>query len=125
MILSCQQPAVHLNSSVRSTAGMSQRRDCFTTMANAAALSFNIGEAGLANEADITTWKKIFEFKQDGNVSLSGVASGYGGGYGVIFIKNRTTVPTSNPSGGGFLYVDAGALKYRGSGGTVTTIANA
>ncbi len=93
--------------------------------ANAAALSFNIGEAGLANEADITTWKKIFEFKQDGNVSLSGVASSYGGGYGVIFVKNRTTVPTSNPSSGGFLYVDAGALKYRGSSGTVTTIANA
>jgi hypothetical protein len=28
-------------------------------------------------------------------------------------------------TGGGILYVDAGALKYRGSSGTVTTIAPA
>jgi hypothetical protein len=42
-----------------------------------------------------------------------------------IFIANAVTVPTGNPTGGGFLYVEAGALKYRGSSGTVTTIANA
>ena len=41
-----------------------------------------------------------------------------------IFIKNGTA-PSSDPSGGGFLYVEGGALKYRGSGSTVTTIANA
>ena len=34
------------------------------------------------------------------------------------------TAPTANVSGGQ-LYVEAGALKYRGSSGTVTTIANA
>jgi hypothetical protein len=37
----------------------------------------------------------------------------------------NATVPTANPTGGGVLYVEAGALKYRGSSGTVTTIANA
>ena len=49
----------------------------------------------------------------------------YGSGAGVVFIANRTTAPTTNPTGGGILYVEAGALKYRGSSGTVTTIANA
>jgi hypothetical protein len=44
---------------------------------------------------------------------------------GVIGIGNAVTVPTGNPTGGGVLYVEAGALKYRGSSGTVTTIANA
>ncbi len=39
-----------------------------------------------------------------------------------IFIGDATTVPTGNPSGGGFLYVESGALKYRGSGGTITTL---
>jgi hypothetical protein len=34
------------------------------------------------------------------------------------------TAPTANVSGGQ-LYVEAGALKYRGSSGTVTTLANA
>lgn len=50
---------------------------------------------------------------------------GYGGGQGVMFIKNAVTTPTTDPSAGGILYTEAGALKYRGSSGTVTTIANA
>lgn len=48
-----------------------------------------------------------------------------GGGYPVLGIKNATVVPNTNPSDGGVLYVEGGALKYRGSSGTVTTIANA
>lgn len=43
----------------------------------------------------------------------------------VAFIANTTTAPVATPSGGGYLYVEAGALKYKGSSGTVTTIANA
>jgi hypothetical protein len=48
-----------------------------------------------------------------------------GGGEGIFFIANRIVAPSTNPTGGGILYVEAGALKYRGSSGTVTTIANA
>lgn len=40
----------------------------------------------------------------------------------VVFLANAATVPSANPVGGGILYVEAGALKYRGSSGTVTTI---
>lgn len=58
---------------------------------------------------------------QNANLGLNGRS--FGGGAGVIFILNATTLPTSNPTGGGILYVDAGALKYRGSAGTITTIA--
>jgi hypothetical protein len=58
-----------------------------------------------------------------GNMGLSGES--YGGGNGVFYLKNATTIPSSNPSDGGILYTDGGALKYRGSSGTVTTIANA
>ena len=60
-----------------------------------------------------------------GNIGLTNVAMSVGSGAGVIFIGNATTAPTTNPSGGGILYVQSGALKYRGSSGTVTTIANA
>ena len=42
-----------------------------------------------------------------------------------IGIKNAGTVPTTNPSGGGVQYSEAGALKWRGSSGSVTVIANA
>lgn len=41
------------------------------------------------------------------------------------FYANSSSVPASNPSGGGYLYIESGALKYRGSSGTVTTVANA
>jgi hypothetical protein len=59
-----------------------------------------------------------------GNVFCNGqtVANGLGGGKGVIAIANATTAPTTNPTGGGILYVQGGALKYRGSSGTVTTL---
>ena len=59
------------------------------------------------------------------NLGLLTSSGSYGGGARVIFIGNRQTAPTSNPSGGGILYVESGALKYRGSSGTITTIANA
>lgn len=48
-----------------------------------------------------------------------------GSGLGVIGIANATTVPSINPTAGGVLYVEAGALKYRGSSGTITTLAPA
>lgn len=43
----------------------------------------------------------------------------------VIYIANAATNPSSDPVGGGVLYVTAGALRYRGSGGTDTPIAPA
>jgi hypothetical protein len=64
-----------------------------------------------------------FQITGAGNYSIGNAQ--FGGGVRVIGIINATTVPASNPTGGGILYVEAGALKYRGSSGTVTTIANA
>lgn len=40
----------------------------------------------------------------------------------VLIMLNATTVPSTNISGGGVIYVEAGALKYRGSSGTITTL---
>lgn len=57
-----------------------------------------------------------------GNVGL-GTTTEFGSGLGVLGIANATTAPTANPSGGHVLYAQAGALKGRGSSGTVTTIA--
>jgi hypothetical protein len=64
-------------------------------------------------------------FGSSRNVGLFAASGSFGGGGGVLSIANAGTVPTSNPSGGGILYVEAGALKFRGSSGTITTIANA
>jgi len=59
-----------------------------------------------------------------GNVGIR-TSSQFGSGQGVIAIANVSIAPTVNPAGGGILYVEDGALKYRGSSGTVTTIAPA
>ncbi len=58
-----------------------------------------------------------------GNLRVGGLA-GTGGGSGVIGILNGTA-PTSNPTGGGILFVESGALKYRGTSGSAATIVNA
>jgi hypothetical protein len=58
-----------------------------------------------------------------GNLGLGVTAFGTSAAK-VLGIANGTA-PTSSPAGMGQLYVEAGALKYRGSSGTVTTIANA
>jgi hypothetical protein len=44
---------------------------------------------------------------------------------GTICLQNTGSVPGSNPASGGYLYAEGGALKWRGSSGTVTTIAAA
>lgn len=59
--------------------------------------------------------------RDDGNVGLRTMDQ-FGGGTGVIGLANASVVPGANPSAGGVLYADAGALKYRGSSGTVTTL---
>jgi hypothetical protein len=56
------------------------------------------------------------------NVTLAAGSGSYGAGTAVVFIGNASSTPTSNPTGGGILYVEAGALKYRGSSGTITTL---
>jgi hypothetical protein len=73
-----------------------------------------IDSTGLAVTGALTT---------TGNVGIGGAS--FGSGAVVMFIAKATTAPTTNPSGGGVLYVENGSLKYRGSSGTVTTIANA
>jgi hypothetical protein len=54
-----------------------------------------------------------------------GTINQFGGGARVVGLANATTVPFANPTGGGVLYSEAGALKWRGSSGTITTIAAA
>jgi hypothetical protein len=49
----------------------------------------------------------------------------FGSGTGVLGITNAAVAPTTNPTGGGILYSEGGALKWRGSSGTTTTIAAA
>lgn len=72
---------------------------------------------------DGTTLTKSFVLHHDGNIGIGteDYASGSGGNIAIV----NSTAPSGTPSGGGVLYVESGALKFKGSSGTVTTIANA
>ena len=82
------------------------------------------GTARAMNLMTDATARAVFEATTF-NTTLLASAGSYGSGSGVLFLGNATTAPTTDPTGGGILYVEAGALKFRGSSGTVTTIANA
>lgn len=59
---------------------------------------------------------------------LNGAATGAiadNGLSGGMYLQNATQTPSGNPANGGYLYVSGGALVYRGSGGSVTSIAPA
>lgn len=61
--------------------------------------------------------------KFDGNICINTDQVG-AAAQGALAIGNGTA-PTTSPAGVGQLYVESGALKYRGSSGTVTTVAAA
>ena len=86
--------------------------DVYTTLASGA----NFYVRDLSNNNVLTA-------SQGGNVGI-GVLSFGTSASKVLGIANGTA-PSSSPAGMGQLYVESGALKYRGSSGTVTTIANA
>lgn len=74
-----------------------------------------------------TSFETIVVFQRlgaGGNIGFR-TTSQFGKGQGVIAITNASVAPSINPADGGILYVEEGALKYRGSNGTVTTLAPA
>jgi hypothetical protein len=77
-----------------------------------------------ANDDDFDTVVAIQRLAAGGNLGFR-TTSQFGGGQGVIAIANAAAAPSVNPAGGGILYVEDGALKYRGSNGTVTVLASA
>lgn len=68
---------------------------------------------------------KFMEVQGTVGLCTSNGTVNYQGGDRIIYLGNRNAAPTGNPTAGGFMYAESGALKWRGSSGTVTTIANA
>ena len=82
-----------------------------------------------ADNVDQGTDKRLVVTNQ-GNVGIGTTAptelltvAGNLSGNGVAYIHNSSA--PSTPTDGGVLYVESGALKYKGSSGTVTTLGNA
>lgn len=82
-----------------------------------------INNPGLNAVAVLTGGAERMRVNSLGNLLIGNNFSS--GGTGVIEIENSSVAPTNNNATGGTLYVENGALKFRGSSGTVTTIAPA
>jgi hypothetical protein len=78
------------------------------------------GRALIGTTTDSGALLQVGAAASGANISVGAQAVGTSGA-GVIAIANGTA-PSTSPAGGGQLYVEAGALKFRGSGGTVTTV---
>jgi len=83
--------------------------------------------SGLSNEAAINFYRNNTDISMtidlSGNLLLGVTAAGTSAAK-VLGLANATA-PSTSPAGMGQLYVEAGALKFRGSSGTITTIAAA
>lgn len=75
---------------------------------------------GKPNDGGPTT---RIDIRNNGNIAFNnnGLDPFGASSEGVIAVGNRNVAPTANPSGGGVLYAESGAGKWRGSGGTITT----
>jgi hypothetical protein len=70
-----------------------------------------------------TTIGTVLVMDHKGNIGVGSSSQFGGGGSGVVAIAEAKRPPENNPYGGGILYVEGGALKYRGPSGTVTILA--
>ena len=75
------------------------------------------------NSGTTDTSTERMRIDSSGNVGVG--VSTFGTSAAKVLGLANATAPSTSPAGMGQLYVEAGALKYRGSSGTVTTIANA
>lgn len=77
-----------------------------------------------SNAGSLTT---AFAVTESQNVNVASIVNdaNSGGMVGGIYVANVGTAPTGAPTAGGVIYVEAGALKYRGSSGTITVLAPA
>jgi hypothetical protein len=86
-----------------------------STAANSNRLEFVVDPSG--------TNLSVMQLDTSGNVGVG--VSTFGTSAAKVLGLANATAPSTSPAGMGQLYVEAGALKYRGSSGTVTTLANA
>lgn len=56
------------------------------------------------------------------NIQVGSTVQDFGAGSVVVGLKNATTVPTTNPTGGVIIYSEGGVLKYRDPNGSIFSL---
>ena len=111
------------------TSGTSQTSGSLRIGAASTTGSMDMGTAGsyswiqALDRTNLATNYNLALQPNGGNVGIG--VSTFGTSAAKVLGLANATAPSTSPAGMGQLYVEAGALKYRGSSGTITTIANA
>ena len=96
-----------------------------TTNSSLTSIYSAVGDSATYGATSATSIPSLIGFVTTPTGSVAGILRMQILPNGAIAIFNVAAAPTTSPAGMGQLYVEAGALKYRGSSGTVTTIAAA
>ena len=118
--------AMRLRSNATATAAAVQFTDSSVSSENGLIACTDAGRITILGTTDMafrTNGNERTRIDSSGNL-LVGTTSAGTSAAKVIGMANATA-PTTSPAGMGQLYVEGGALKFRGSSGTVTTIAPA
>jgi hypothetical protein len=73
-------------------------------------------------ESDDESYCLMVEGTLNNIVLCANAEPGFNSMDGGVFLAEANVVPSGNPTGGGYIYVESGALKYRGTSGTITTL---
>lgn len=107
--------------------------DTWNTLGTRHAIKMNVTDSASAAGSKLVTLQvggsERFSVRKDGQGYFAGNVlvgtTNVGTSAAKVLGMANATAPTTSPAGMGQLYVEGGALKYRGSLGTVTTIAPA
>ena len=97
----------------------------FGVVSTAATNIVEVIRGAASQTGDLVQWQNsagtvLSKIASSGNIVAGNMAIATSS-VSTIHISNGT-IPTANPVGGGVVYVESGALKYRGSSGTITTL---
>jgi hypothetical protein len=121
-------PSVRLHVSTTSQIGLRLES---TSVGNTSLIDFKDASTTATAKVMVGSNGDALQLYSGGNLSATLSASGnvgvgvstFGTSAAKVLGLANATAPSTSPAGMGQLYVEAGALKYRGSSGTITTLA--
>jgi hypothetical protein len=79
-------------------------------------------DADFRVESDDEAYCLMVEGTLNNLVFCANAEPGFNSMDGGIFIQNSNVIPAGNPTAGGYMYAEGGALKWRGPSGAITTM---
>lgn len=90
------------------------------TQVNGLTVELNGASATMIEATEVAAGRRVVSLCLGADLTTTEMPANSGDRVG--YLANCATAPTANPVSGGILYCEGGALKYRGTSGTITTL---